>query len=485
MKYFISTLLILNSTVALAQTAPAEGGADKGAKAAAAPLSVNTGALNSANFNSIVISGQSTRGNDGPVTFVVKNSCFGTNLRSVPNPLSPISTIRLNVGITTSGGGMKYYDVQYPAAAVTAKGMGQVLQLDNMLNDSGAKSMNVKGVAVGKTVRFKTPLATKATVDGKGRMSYTRNGQVSSLKFEQEFAEVQASEQPDFPLFGPVSSSLCGGCTTTSGAQGYLKRALPFNNMKEAGEWFDKYPLKTAEVTGNREYNLAYQKWYNWFQESIQRFRTADGKYPGPYMGLPGQLSAHVKLNQSRDGKTIEIDAAFPGQEGYCGGYHSPLMVFFDDKRPKFSGESFFPLHPGKTTWPEPGAPGYFVAYDRLGDNVITKKDELFGNSDKFKNGFEALREFDTNKDNVIDKNDKEFSKLLLWQDKNGDGFSTKEELSPLSARVKSISLKYDDSQVMNFSNRAEMKGQSTFVFVEGGKEKTGEILDIWFTPPN
>lgn len=481
MKYFISTFLILISTMAQAQQS-----ATKGAKAAAAPLSVNTGATMTANFSSVVLSGQANRGDNGNVTFIVKNSCFGTNLRHVENPLSPISSIRMNIGLRGLDGLVKYYDVQYPAATVTALGSGQVLNLDEMvLKEVTDNSKNVKGVSIGNVVRFKTPLSTEVAVDSGGNLKFTRNGVIAALNFEQNFIEVQAKDQPSFPLWGPRSGSLCANCTTTSGAQDYLIRALPFKNKKEGENWFKEIPLVTAAVSTDREYNLAYQKWYNWYQEAVQIWRASDKKYPGPYMGLPGTLSAHINLNQSRDGKVVEVVAAFPGQEGYCGGYHSPLMVFFDDKRPKFTGESFFPLHPGKTTWPEKNAPGYFVAYDRLGDGVITKKDELFGNSDVFKNGFEALREFDTNKDGVIDAKDKEFSKLLLWQDKNGDGFSTKDELSPLPARVKSISLKYDDSTVVAFGNRAEMKGKSTFVFVENGKEKSGEILDIWFTPPN
>jgi hypothetical protein len=478
MKYSICTFLILISTHAFAESAT------KGAKAAAAPLSVNTGATSTANFSSVVLSGQATRGGDGKVTFVVKNSCFGTNLRHVENPLSPIATIRMNVGIRGTDGAVRYYDVQYPAATVTALGMGQVLRLDEMILGDGS-STNIKGTAIGNLVRFKTPLDTTMTVDSNGNLSFSRNGALVALNFDQDFVEVQAVSQPNFPIYSPVSTKLCMNCTTTSGAQNYLKRALPFRSISEGTDFFAKYPLVTANVTSDREYNLAYQKWYNWFQEAVQVWRAKGGGYPGPYMGLPGMLSSHIVLNESRDGKTVEVNAAFPGQEGYCGGYHSPLMVFFDDKRPKFTGESFFPLHPGKTTWPEKGAPGYFIALDKLGDGVITKKEELFGNSEEFKNGFEAFRVMDTNKDGVVDAKDKDFDKLLLWQDKNGDGFSTQDELSPLKDRIKSISLNYDDKTVVSFSNRAEMKGKSTFVFLEKGKEKKGEVLDIWFTPVN
>jgi len=55
------------------------------------------------------------------------------------------------------------------------------------------------------------------------------------------------------------------------------------------------------------------------------------------------------------------------------------------------------------------------------------------------KNGFESLKEFDSNNDDIIDEKDKEFTNLLLWQDKNG--ISETDELIKLSDKVKSINL--------------------------------------------
>ena len=57
------------------------------------------------------------------------------------------------------------------------------------------------------------------------------------------------------------------------------------------------------------------------------------------------------------------------------------------------------------------------------------------------KNGFESLKEFDSNNDDIIDEKDKEFTNLLLWQDKNSNGISETDELIKLSDKVKSINL--------------------------------------------
>ena len=50
------------------------------------------------------------------------------------------------------------------------------------------------------------------------------------------------------------------------------------------------------------------------------------------------------------------------------------------------------------------------------------------------KNGFESLKEFDSNNDGIIDEKDKEFTNLLLWQDKNG--ISETDELIKLSDKA-------------------------------------------------
>ena len=219
---------------------------------------------------------------------------------------------------------------------------------------------------------------------------------------------------------------------------------------------------------------------------SVRFWQTFDPGYQEKeFMGKNGELSSNVYTSNSRDGKQYSISAFFPGENKFCGGYFSPLMVFFDDKRPQFKAVTSFPLNPsGKTMWPEKGAPGAFIAVDRNGDKKITTEDELFGNQgDKFQNGFEALRTFDSNGDGVIDASDKDFAKLLLWFDRNGDGVSQASELVPLKSRIKSISLKYDASAKVPMGDRAEIRERSTFVFKEKGKEKQGTVADIWFAP--
>ncbi|WP_413568332.1 EF-hand domain-containing protein [Bdellovibrio sp. HCB117] len=355
------------------------------------PAAVNSGVGGTAGFQGVVLSGQVTRAAQNSITVNITNTCFGTNLRSVSNPIARGATVEFNVAINDKGT-IKNFFVKYPSDVVSNAGN------DTVTDITGANvSPGVTASFAGNSVRMVVPISVTTTVDEEGNISEDFDVKLHGTSFTQRFAPKAGQE----------------------------------------------------------------------------------------YMGTDGPLSASVYTSSSKDGRQYSVSAFFPGENGYCGGYFSPLMVFFDDNRPRFDGHSEFPLNPsGKTSWPEKKAPGAFVAIDRDGDKKITKVDELFGNEgEKFKNGFEALREFDSNGDGVIDKNDKDFAKLLLWFDKNGDGKSQASELVPLKSRIKSISLKYDDSAKTPFGSRAEARERSTFVFVEKGKEKQGSIIDMWFSP--
>ncbi|MBI5212128.1 MAG: hypothetical protein HY957_01995 [Nitrospirae bacterium] len=88
------------------------------------------------------------------------------------------------------------------------------------------------------------------------------------------------------------------------------------------------------------------------------------------------------------------------------------------------------------------------LAMDRNGDGIINDGKELFGdqtllaNGTKAANAFEALREQDSNADGKIDANDTAFNQIKVWQDVDGDGYSTADELKSLSdVGIKSINL--------------------------------------------
>ena len=85
-----------------------------------------------------------------------------------------------------------------------------------------------------------------------------------------------------------------------------------------------------------------------------------------------------------------------------------------------------------------------FLAVDRDGDGAINKLSEISFTQDKLgaKTDLEGLRAWDTNGDGLLDKSDRDFSKILLWVDANQNGRSTKKELRTLEeAGIKAINL--------------------------------------------
>lgn len=90
-------------------------------------------------------------------------------------------------------------------------------------------------------------------------------------------------------------------------------------------------------------------------------------------------------------------------------------------------------------TWPERDSTLSFLAVDRNLNGMVDSGAELFGNwtplarGGTAANGFEALKEFDSNGDGVVDNRDVQWPDLLLWHDSNHDGLSQAVELTRLS----------------------------------------------------
>ena len=182
---------------------------------------------------------------------------------------------------------------------------------------------------------------------------------------------------------------------------------------------------------------------------------------------------------------TLNIQFGVSGGHPSCGPYKSPLMLFFSKKRPTFQNTSHFPIYKDfATRWPEASHPGYFLVQDRNNDKKITMSSEIFRNRFKVRNGFEDLRKFDSNKDQVIDSRDKNFSKLLLWKDKNGNGIGEASELIPLGKKnIRWISLRYKE-RLKQYGSLAEERQRAVFGYRDKkGKSRFGRVVDVWFAP--
>lgn len=183
----------------------------------------------------------------------------------------------------------------------------------------------------------------------------------------------------------------------------------------------------------------------------------------------------------------VVVDVQMPGQDGYCGGYHSPLMFFFDYKHPQYNNKSDFLKRYDEGTmtyWPEANHHGYFLAQIDVKnpEKGIWTKGQLFGDNYKSYTGFDFLKEHDTNHDGKINKKDEIWSRLVLWKDQDGDGHGSQKELVKLSEKgIFEISLEVDESYGYQVADRAQHVGKSFFKYKKGNKVALGDVTDVYF----
>ncbi|AJE21032.1 Rhizobiocin/RTX toxin and hemolysin-type calcium binding protein [Azotobacter chroococcum NCIMB 8003] len=101
-----------------------------------------------------------------------------------------------------------------------------------------------------------------------------------------------------------------------------------------------------------------------------------------------------------------------------------------------------------------------FLVRDLDGNGSIDNGGELFGvdtvkrDGSKAKDGFDALRDLDSNVDGVFDARDEHFSSVRVWQDLNQDGVSQANELkSLLESNIASINLTAQSSRQTSNDN--------------------------------
>jgi hypothetical protein len=168
---------------------------------------------------------------------------------------------------------------------------------------------------------------------------------------------------------------------------------------------------------------------------------------------------------------------------------NTPLVLSFGEQAVEYSasqGATFDLSGMGLSQafdWPTAATP--WLALDRDGSGAIEAGHELFGSAvrlanDTFaNNGFQALAEFDGDKDGRIDASDAVFAKLLVWRDRDGDRVSQPSELTTLSANgVTSIELRYTVSPECDARGNCAIE-RAGFSYTDGLVAKVGRVIDV------
>lgn len=118
------------------------------------------------------------------------------------------------------------------------------------------------------------------------------------------------------------------------------------------------------------------------------------------------------------------------------------------------------------------------LAFDVNGNGLIDNGTELFTPDfagGHYASGLAALASLDSNHDGVINSADKDFSKLVVWQDANHNGVSNAGELHSLAdLGITEISL--DAKSEPTYVDGQLVSANGTFTYADGTKGSFGEV---------
>lgn len=138
------------------------------------------------------------------------------------------------------------------------------------------------------------------------------------------------------------------------------------------------------------------------------------------------------------------------------------------------------------TGWVKSKTAGFLVR-DLNGNKQYDSGAELFGNATKLKsglqavNGFEAMKDLDSNHDGILNKDDAAWSELRVWVDKSAEALTNRGESYRLSdLQIVSFNLKYVEMMDVD-AHGNQTRQRSTYHRMVKGHAKPFLAIDVWF----
>lgn len=289
----------------------------------------------------------------------------------------------------------------------------------------------------------------------------------SGSKIHDEHGETDQTS-----TFGHIFIGIRGWNPVTEEREAITVGFSPGDSMKTSEDNFSfndhlRYP--DASTLSIRSYNWPFAKNFEKLFTLLHTYKTGE-KLPPKYNLLfnnCGQFVQHV-LDISGF-KNIYIafqpDDLYDNLKHAADNYRTPLAIDLNANGIQtLSSNSNIAFDfdsnktPIQTGWlhPDDG----FLVWDKNNDGVIDNGEELFGdrsllpNNTKAQDGFLALSYLDSNRNKLIDKGDNLWSELKVWQDKNSDGITQKDELYSLDkAGINYIELNITKSHFYDLNN--------------------------------
>lgn len=196
-------------------------------------------------------------------------------------------------------------------------------------------------------------------------------------------------------------------------------------------------PVQNQRNSGESNLSMDINVRIREFTASVSSSRTTSD-------GVTEETSASITVSQMEVNARVSVNDEIMQRNNQIMQKQDPLTLDLNGNG-KFdmNGKRYFDINAdGKDEYiPFVSNGDGILVLDKNNNGRIDDGKELFGDQNGRDNGFEELRRYDENNDNVIDWKDKVFNSLQLWGDFNKDG---RNELKSLSRTgIESISLAY------------------------------------------
>ena len=265
------------------------------------------------------------------------------------------------------------------------------------------------------------------------------------------------------------------------------EQSLAYQIMRAISKLDDSGVDTTSSGKETFEMSLSYQFSYQSSRFQLSQLNSAQEAKVSQVSASSLSVNLDLSISFSAEGELVSFNMAFDFSQTSFSFQNiqsqeekqvDPLILNLSDEDFSFdlSHQVEFDLDADgiMDRFYSPSDQNYLLALDKNANGIIDNGKELFGDADGAIDGFAALRVYDENSDQVIDKQDSIYSQLLLLA-LNGEG----QQLASLAeAGVSSISLIENQSN-QQYEDGNRLASESTYI-TEGGH--SGRVGDFWIT---